>query len=311
MPVLPEKFRKLPEAWKLLAADITRAGDCSAEKLLEDLAPKYLHYFSDKEVRLIIALVQGAKVIAGKYENFRLRDAVGETMNLAQAANKYFNDTEPWKAIKERPEECARTLYLCAQAVRSLGIAFSPILPFASETMLAMVRAGADRTWSTIGQPLVPEGTEVDIPPGHLFNQIPDEKIAEQVAKLGAGVQTPVQMPPPEPEPSSLITIDDFKNVHLRTGKVIGAERLPKSEKLLKLQVDLGSEQRQIVAGIGKHYQPEALVGRTVVVVANLQPARLMGVESQGMLLAANMPDGGLALIGPDSADVAPGTEVR
>ncbi len=312
VPVLPEKFRKLPEAWKLLADDIARAGDCDAEQLLEDLVPKYLHYFSQADVRLIIALVQGARIIAGKYESFRLRDAVSETMNLAQAANKYFNDTEPWKAIKNQPDECARTLYICAQAVRSLGIAFAPVLPFASETMLAIVGASSERKWSAIGQPLVPEGTVIAVPPGKLFDPIPDEKIAEQVAKLGAGKQTEtsVQVAPVE-EPSSLVTINDFKNIHLRTGKVVGAERVPKSDKLLKLQVDLGSEQRQIVAGIGKHYEPESLLGKTVVVVANLQPARLMGVESQGMLLAANTPDGGLSLIQPDTDGIAPGTEVR
>ncbi len=311
IPVLPEKFRKLPEAWKLLSDDIVRAGDCDAEQLLEDLVPKYLHYFSREDVRIIIAFVQGAQIIAGKYENFRLRDAVSETMNLAQAANKYFNDTKPWEAIKNRPEECARTLYICAQTIRSLGIAFAPVLPFASETMLSMVQAGPDRTWSSIGRPLVPEGSEIAVPAGRLFDQIPDEKIAEQVAKLGAGAPTAEPTPQVPDEPPSLITINDFKNIHLRTGKVLAAERVPKSDKLLKLQVDLGAEQRQIVAGIGKHYEPEALVGRTVVVVANLQPARLMGVESQGMLLAANTSDGGLSLVEPDVDGIAPGTEVR
>lgn len=313
VPVLPEKFRKLPEAWKLLAADITRAGECDPAELLEELAPKYLHYFSREDMRLIIAFVQGAQIIADKYENFRFRDAVSETMALAQAANKYFNDTEPWKAIKEKPEECARTLYICAQAVRSLGVAFAPVLPFASEKMLAMVGADADRRWSTIGQPLVAEGLELNIPTGRLFDQMTDEQIAAQMAKLGAGAEPQPQpaAPAEEAEPDSLISIDDFKNVHLRTGKILEAARVPKSDKLVKLRVDIGTEQRQIVAGIGKYYEPESLIGRTVVVVVNLRPAKLMGVESQGMLLAANMPDGGLALVEPDSKDVAPGTEVR
>lgn len=310
VPVLPGKYSKLPEAWKLLTADILHAVDCDAEELFEDLAPKYLHYFAKEDVRLIIALVQGAHIIAAKYNAFRLRDAVNETMNLAQAANKYFNDTAPWKTIKDNPEECARALYICAQAVRSLGVAFAPILPFASEKMLAMVAAGADRRWATIGQALVPEGTNVTVSADKLFTHITDEQVQRQAARLGAGAQQQKPEGKTKEETSGLITIDDVKKVALRTARITAAERVPKSEKLLKLQVDLGGEQRQIVAGIGKWYTPETLIGRTVVVVANLQPARLMGIESQGMLLAANTPDGGLALIGPD-ADVAPGVEVR
>lgn len=307
VPSLPDKFRKLPEAWKLLAEDVALAGERDAEQLVEELAPKYLHYFSREDVLMIVSLLQGAHIVASKYEHFRLRDAVSETMNMAQAANKYFNDTKPWEAIKSKPDECARTLYVCAQIVRSLGVAFAPVLPFASEAMLAMVQASDVRSWAAIGQPLVPEGTEIALPPAKLFEQIPDEKIAEQVAKLGAGV--PAAAAPVEPE--TLLTINDFKAVKLRTGRVLHAERVPKSDKLLKLLVDIGSGHRQIVAGIGKHYEPESLVGRAVVVVVNLQPAKLMGVESQGMLLAANTADGRLALVQPDSSDIVPGTEVR
>ena len=111
-------------------------------------------------------------------------------------------------------------------------------------------------------------------------------------------------------EPSDIITIDDFKKIKLRTAIVISAERVPKSEKLLKLQVNLGTETRQILAGIAKFYTPEEMVGKTVVVVANLAPAKLMGMESQGMLLAANTPEGTLALVTPESV-VGAGAEVR
>jgi len=106
-----------------------------------------------------------------------------------------------------------------------------------------------------------------------------------------------------------LITIDDFKKVKLRTAKIIEAEPVPKSEKLVKLKVDLGNEQRQILAGIAKHYAPDALIGKTIVIVANLKPAKLMGMESQGMLLAANAEDGSLGLVIPE-IDII-GSEVR
>lgn len=309
VPVLPEKYQKLPDAWNLLYNDICRMEERDADALCDELAPKYLHYFSKEDVRLIVALVQGARTIAAKYTGFRFRDAVTETMNLAQAANKYFNDTAPWKSIKEKPEECARSMFICAQAVRSLGVAFAPILPYTSRAILAMVHAGDEEpVWKSIGLPLVPGGTPIAMP-DRLFTHISDEVIEAQIAKLGAGM--PAAEPAPQPAPSDLISIDDFKKVMLRTGTVLAAERVPKSDKLLKLQVDIGTEKRQIVAGIGKFYTPEEMEGKTVVIVANLRPAKLMGVESQGMLLAANMPDGGLSLVAPDAPGVAPGTDVR
>lgn len=308
VPFLPEKYAKLPDAWNLLYNDVCRMDELDADALCDEIAPKYLHYFSKEDIRLIIALIQGGRTIAAKYTAFRFRDAVTETMNLAQAANKYFNDAAPWKSLKEKPEECARTMFICAQAVRSLGVAFAPILPYTSRRILDMVQAVEGvHSWKTIGLPLVPAGTPIAIP-DRLFAHISDEAIQEQIAKLGP--QQAIQ-PVAEEEPSNLIDIADFKKVALRTGIVLAAERIPKSDKLLKLQVDTGTEKRQIVAGIGKFYAPEDMVGKTVIVVANLRPAKLMGVESQGMLLAANMPDGSLSLVAPDTKGVAAGTEVR
>lgn len=198
-------------------------------------------------------------------------------------------------------------MYICAQAVYALGVAFAPIVPHTSGTILAMVGGeNAQAVWHNIGMPLVAEGTAITVV-DKLFTHISDEAIAEQIGKLGAG-NTPQ---PVTEEPDNTITIDDFKKVALRTGTVVEAERVAKSDKLLKLIVDIGTEKRQIVAGIGKHYEPEQMVGKTVVVVANLKPAKLMGIVSQGMLLAANMPDGSLALVSPDKDGIAPGAEVR
>jgi methionyl-tRNA synthetase len=129
-------------------------------------------------------------------------------------------------------------------------------------------------------------------------NQVPSDQVASNQVASNQTSQ-------------NLISIDDFKNVQLRTGKVLAAERVPKSEKLLKLQVDLGTEQRQILAGIGKAYTPEEMIGKIVTVVANLKPAKLMGLESQGMLLAANMPDGSLSLVTPEKAGIDAGADVR
>ena len=346
VPALPPNLAKLPEAWKLLNGDIAAYNAATADAAVEALHTKYLHYFSADDVRIIAALTLGARKIETNYRAFRFRDAVTETMNLARAANKYFNDVAPWKSMKDNPAEAAKALYVCAQLIRSLGIAFEPILPHSSALLLALVGAEkSEKSWQSLALPLVVEQTVLQ-EPKILFGKIEDDVVARQVAKLGAiptsapgasapaanatstnialpsGAQTsnvsqaslPMTSPVPDSTPATatnLISIDDFKNVQLRTGKVLEAERVPKSDKLLKLQIDLGTEKRQILAGIGKYYTPEEMVGKVVTVVANLKPAKLMGQESQGMLLAATMPDGSLSLVTPEKAGIEAGAEVR
>lgn len=314
VPTLPERFAKVNDAWKLLLEDFSREE--TREQAMEKYEDKHLRYFSPNDVALIAALHFGAKKVAEHYTRFRFRDAVTETMNIARAANKYFNDTAPWKSVKADPDECAKTLYLCSQTISALSLLFAPILPNTCAAISGMIGAQSvtgepnapqiDR-WSTVALPTLTEGTPIAAPEV-LFTKIEDSTITEQVAKMGgttavAEVKTPA-------EPSDIITIDDFKKIKLRTAIVISAERVPKSEKLLKLQVNIGTETRQILAGIAKFYTPEEMVGKTVVVVANLAPAKLMGMESQGMLLAANTPEGTLALVTPESV-VGAGAEVR
>lgn len=341
VPALPANLAKLPEAWKLLTSDIAAYNAETADAAVETLHAKYLHYFSADDVRMIAALALGARKVETGYRTFRFRDAVSETMNIARAANKYFNDAAPWKTIKDNPAEAAKTLYVCAQLIRSLGITFEPILPHSSASLLALVGAEkSERSWQSLVLPLVSENVVLQ-EPKILFSKIEDDVVARQVAKLGAApanassqpsllmttsnaTTEPLQSaantasaapasaaPAPVVIASSLISIDDFKNVQLRTGKILEAERVPKSDKLLKLQVDLGTEKRQILAGIGKYYTPEEMVGKIVTIVANLKPAKLMGLESQGMLLAANMPDGSLSLVTPEKSGIEAGTEVR
>jgi methionyl-tRNA synthetase len=135
---------------------------------------------------------------------------------------------------------------------------------------------------------------------------VDDKDVGKQMKKLEESAAKAAKK-----ENFDLIEIDDFMKVKLRTGKILEAEKIKKSKKLLKLIVDIGSERRQIVAGISEHYKPEELVGGNCVVVANLKPAKLMGIESQGMLLAANTADGRLAIVRPEKDDIAPGAEVR
>ncbi|HEX9615280.1 MAG TPA: methionine--tRNA ligase subunit beta, partial [Bacteroidota bacterium] len=141
--------------------------------------------------------------------------------------------------------------------------------------------------------------------PEILVAKIENSAIEALVQSLGGNTEKQTKT-----DGKPMITIDDFKKIDLRLAKVISAERIPKSEKLLKLRVQVGGEERQVIAGIAQHYQPEQLVGRLIVVVANLQPVKLMGEESQGMLLAANGPDGGLSIVTIDQ-ELEPGSIVR
>lgn len=309
VPMLDAADADLPEQWQsAVMAALNASG--STPTALADLAAQY----SDEERALIEALVTGSAAIANAYRSFRFRDAIGETINLARAANKFFNDAAPWKTLSEQPARCRRTMFVCMQALRAISIALAPVAPNLSARLqracgIAQPTTGqpsggnaGPNVWATIPLPTVAQGTPTGTPE-RFIEPITDEQIAAQRAKLGTSTASP------EPTPSDRITIDDFGRIELRTGRVLAAERVPKSQKLIKLIVDIGTEQRQIVAGIGKHYTPEELIGTDVVVVTNLQPARLMGIESNGMLLAANSDDQ-LVVITPRTR-VPPGSVVR
>lgn len=225
------------------------------------------------------------KVVSECYENFRLRDAVTETMNVLRAANKYFNDSEPWKVIKEDKEKCENIINNCLQICYSAAILISPILPFTSERILKILNADKkDFDWNKIGDIILKSGNDLgenEI----LFPQLeikPEEKTKKE-----------------EIITEEEIDIDYFKKIKLRTAKVLECEAVPKSKKLLKLQIKVGEKTKQIVAGIAEHYKPEDLVGKTIIIVDNLKKTKLMGIESQGMLLAAKK-DGKLALTMPE-----------
>jgi len=238
--------------------------------------------------------------VSDLYEKYKIRDGVNEIMNLARDGNKYFNDTEPWKTVKSDKERCGTTLNICLQTIYSLAELFSPVLPFSTEKLFVMLNA-KPVDWKDCGKPQLTEGHQLN-QSEILFPKIEDEKIEAQITKLPKSE--------PEKEKVELITYDDFMKIQLRTAEVIEAEKVPKSEKLLKLKIRLDNEERQVIAGIAKNYDPENLIGRKVVIVANLQPAKLMGLESKGMILAVETKDGSLEVLNvPES--VNNGTRVK
>ncbi|MCC6399068.1 MAG: methionine--tRNA ligase [Bacteroidetes bacterium] len=263
----------------------------------------------------ILDLAGRTPVKAGEYmEGYHFRDGVGEVMNLARAANKYFNDSEPWKTSKSDPARCGTTINICTQVVRTLAILMSPVVPAACEHlwgMLGLTGKAAGQSWDSAGMPALPVGHKLGTP-AILVAKIEDEAIERELKRLGQAEEAaPIaEAKPATDPPKPTITFDDFRKVDLRVARVVGAERVPKSDKLLKLQIEVGSEKRQIVAGIAQHYAPESLVGKSIIVVYNLQPAKLMGQESQGMLLAASDKTGNLVVLGP-AGEIESGSTVK
>ncbi len=251
-------------------------------------------------------------VAGGHFEDYRFRDGLLEIMNLARAANKYFNDSEPWKTAKSDNARCATTINICIQVSRAMAILMQPLIPSSSAKLWKMLNLNGQvekQSWDSARELLIPVGHRIG-KPEILFTKIEDSVIESELANLGEDRPAVVDNRNTQPEGKPSITIDDFQKLDLRIAKVVHCERVPKSEKLLKLQVEVGTEKRQILAGIAQYYTLEDLIGKSVVVVFNLQPAKLMGHESQGMLLAASDNGGKLTFITP-STDISSGSVVK
>lgn len=233
-----------------------------------------------------------AHLTGGKVE---LKKAILEYMELARVGNRYFNEKQPWKTFKTDLEDCRKTMALGVRILAGLAAMGSPFLPDTARSLWAQLgfEAGAleGLAWDQAGQ--------VEFSPGHtigafepLFRKISDEEVEAEVQSLEArmkAMEAETEAANPEYEPLTEEShFEDFLKVDLRVGKILEAEEMKKSKKLLKLSIDLGFEKRQILAGIKEFFQPEELIGRKVVVHANLAPRKMMGIESQGMVLAAN-----------------------
>ena len=242
-------------------------------------------------------------------EEFRFRDAQKEAMNLARIGNKYLADSEPWKVIKTDPERVKTVINLSLQLVANLAIAFEPFLPFSSERLRGMLNVERPE-WDRLGSTdLLPEGHQLN-EPALLFEKIEDAVIETQIQKLldtkkaneaAAYKANPVRQD---------IAFEDFEKLDIRVGTVVECERVPKADKLLRFLIADGLENRTIVSGIAKHYNPEDLIGKQVCFIANLPPRKLRGIESQGMILSAENFDGGLSVLTVDR-EVKPGSEVK
>ncbi|MDX1618529.1 MAG: methionine--tRNA ligase [Balneolaceae bacterium] len=243
--------------------------------------------------------------IAGNYEQFKLREAISETMKLARVGNKYFTEMEPWRTRTEEPRLCANTLYVCLQISSALAILFDPILPNKMRTLRQQLGIDDEPTWDGVNEAMLEPGSKIrqgEI----LFEKIEDEAIERELEKLKNRSKKMTEDSSTYPPLKDEIEFDDFTKIDLRAGKVVGADKIEQADKLLKLTVDLGFETRTVVAGIAAHFEPDEIVGQKVCVVANLAPKPLMGVESNGMILMAEEEDGSLRFVETDAEPGSP-----
>ncbi|MCK6617707.1 MAG: methionine--tRNA ligase [Cyclobacteriaceae bacterium] len=258
-------------------------------------------------------LNQSVKEMIRGLEEFRFREAQFHLMNIARTGNKFLAETEPWKLANEDKDAVGAILNYALTVVGNLGVACQPFLPDTAHNILRQLN-GVDlvNNWNDLWKKgglvnTVTMGHKID-KPALLFRNIEDTEIERQIEKLKkpkSAMTESAGIKPLKPE----ITIDDFAKLDIRIGKVLAAERVEKSDKLLKLIIDTGIDQRTVLSGISKHYSPEDMLGKQVTLIANLAPRKMMGMQSQGMVLMAEDSDGKLKLLQPD-ADVAPGSTV-
>ena len=242
-------------------------------------------------------------------DNFKFRDAQKEAMNLARIGNKYLAETEPWKLSKTDMERTAAILHIALQIAANLAIAFEPFLPFSSEKLRQMLNMSSFE-WNNLGRiDLLKTGDQLE-KPELLFEKIEDEAIDGQIQRLER-IKKENEVSNWQPEPiHGESTIDDFSKLDIRVGTVLECQKVKKSDKLLQFKIDDGLGGRTILSGIAKSYpDPQELVGKQICFVANFPVRKMMGIESQGMILSAVNADGNLSVITP-SRTIANGAEV-
>ena len=263
---------------------------------------------TDNEV--LTKMKEFPSIMEKEIENFHFRAYSQEVMNLARLGNKYLADQEPWKLIKIDPKRVETIMFTAIQIAAGLSILSEPLLPFTAQKLKKMLLLNA--SWKDVigHQSLLATGHLLS-QPKLLFEKIEDEEIDKQLSKLKNNLFHEKENNGVEEARKKMISFDDFTQLDIKTGTILEAEKMVKTEKLLVLKVDLGQEQRTIVSGIANSYSPEEVVGKKVTVLTNLQPRVIRGVESQGMLLMAEDQDGRLIFISPEDENTPSGLIIR
>ena len=270
------------------------------DKFFDKKVPKLSEKDIDKEIFQELNVLK--LKIESSIQKFKFREAMSFVIDVARLGNKYLTDTEPWKIFKDNPERVKDIIYNSVQIVANISILCEPFLPFTSNKIKGHLNV-SDLNWNNIGSEIL-NFDHVISGKAHIFSKIEDQTIEDQIKKLKLNNEKNNIMPQ-----KNTIEFDDFTKVDIRIGKVIEAENVPKSDKLLKLKVDTGLDQRTILSGISKYYSTEEILNKKVMVLINLKPRKMMGYESQGMLLLADDGDGNLSLMQPDS-DISNGSVI-
>ena len=262
------------------------------EKFFNKKVPKISSVEIDKQIFSELEIIK--ERIESSIRAYKFREAMSYVMDVARLGNKYLTDTEPWKIYKDDPERVKDVIYNSIQIVANISILCEPFLPFTSNKIKDHLNI-SDLSWDDIGSNIL-KPDHIISGKAHIFSKIEDQKIEDQIKKLKLNNENDNVMPQ-----KNIIEFDDFTKVDIRVGTVIEADNVAKSDKLLKLKVDTGLDKRTILSGISKFYSPEEILNKKVMVLINLKPRKMMGFESQGMLLLADDGDGNLSLMQPDS----------
>lgn len=264
--------------------------------------------FTDYDRETLAEVAKVKESLEYNIENYKFREALKDAMNIARVGNKYLADTEPWKIAKTDMSRVATILNVSLQITANLTIAIEPFMPFTAEKLLKMLNCDK-YNWEKLGSSdLIAEGHVIGTPE-LLFEKIEDSVIEAQLKKLEDTKLSNLSRDyKPEPQKAE-ISYDDFAKMDIRVSKVVAAEKVAKTKKLLKLTVDTGIDTRTIVSGIAEHFSPEEMVGRTVIVLVNLAPRELKGITSQGMILMAEDASGKLIVVAPED-EIKPGSSI-
>lgn len=264
---------------------------------------------TEVDQKVISDLKEFPSKIATSIEGYRFREATAHLMDLARLGNKYLAETEPWKLAKTDLQRVGTILNLALQISANLAVVCEPFLPFTSKKLKEMLAFVGATDWSQTGSASL-------LKPGHqlgepklLFEKIEDDVIDTQIKKLNDKKKAMELAATPAEPAKTEITYDDFAKMDIRIGKILKAERVEKSKKLLQFQVDTGIDVRTILSGIAEHFTPEEMLGKQVTLLVNLAPRKIMGVESQGMILSVTDKDGKVRLLQPSDI-VAPGSKI-
>jgi len=279
------------------------------QKYFEGKIPACQEILKFEDFNVLNEIPKIKEAIEYNLENFRFRDALKEAMNLARLGNKYLADTEPWKLFKDQPERVATILNISLQITANLSILLQPFLPFSAEKLRKMINLDHSE-WSLAGgSELLAVGHQLN-QPALLFEKIEDDAINAQLQKLqdtkAANEKKNAKI---EPQKAN-ISYEEFSKMDIRIGTVLEAERVPKTQKLMKLIIDTGIDKRTVVSGIAEYFTPEEVVGRQVSILVNLEPRKIKGIESHGMILMAEDADHKLRFVQP-SDKVENGSTVK